>query len=275
MKLNLFLNSYQQAENKLTYNFLAILEILNDREVCEFLTNENLKEKPISNIKTVYGGGESNPDGSFDLTKSNGDIMTVYFENKTNRRGISIEQLNGHLSLCAENDLLLVITPRKSDIDIIKKMNVQKIRFFTWAEFASKLRKLNNDLANQFIEYGELSGEFEELGEIHKSEILAYCDYYKTNFDKKINNILNHFHHEVDLSKYGFEVDKRQDFRWGRKGTEFISGDYGAMDFEYYKYGQFWTIGLYYDSSDHEIAFKKMNLRWQHFSIFFLKKKSN
>lgn len=256
MKTNIFLNAYQQAENKLTYNFLAILELLNNKGLCEFLTGLSLTDNPIGEIRTVYGGGESNPDGSFDIKKQNGDTVTVFFENKTKRRGLTVQQIELHLKWCKEDDLLMVVTPRKSDIDIIKSLKNDKVRFFTWSEVASQLKSLENEIADQFIEYGRLSGEFEELGEIHKSDIDAYCEYIKINFDNKLNNILNDFHYEIDLKKYGFKTAKRQDYRWGRRGTEFISGDYFSMEEDKYTYGQFWTMGFYYDTKDHGIPFK-------------------
>ncbi len=257
MKTNIFLNAYQQAENKLTYNFLAILELLNDRGLCEFLTGLALSEKPVTEIRTVYGGGESNPDGSFDLKKQNGDTVTVFFENKTKRRGLGVQQIESHLNWCKEGDLLLVVTPRKSDIEIIRSIQNDKVKFYTWSEVATRLKSLENEITEQFIEYGRLSGEFEELGEIHKSDIDAYCEYIKTNFDNKLNNILNNFHYEVDLKKYGFNIGKRQDYRWGRRGTEFINGDYFGFDETKYTFGQFWTMGFYYDPKDHGIPFKK------------------
>lgn len=258
MTTNIFLNAYKQAENKLTYNFLAIIELLNNQEFCEFLSGMTLSEKPVQNVRTVYGGNQSNPDGSFMLKKSNGDLATIFFENKTKRRGLSIPQLVSHLKLCKAEDILLVITPRKSDIDHIRALNSPQIKFYTWAEVATFLKKLNDTIANQFIDYGQLSGEFEELGEIDKSEIEVYCNYLKSNFDTKMTTILEHFHHEIDLTKYGFKTGKRQDVRWGRKGTEFnVNGDYFKFDSSKYSYGQFWTIAYYDDTKDHQIPFKK------------------
>jgi hypothetical protein len=256
MRTNIFLNSYQQAENKLTYNFLAIMEMLNNRELCEFLTGLSLAERPILNVKIVYGGGESNPDGSFDLKKQNGDVVTVFFENKTKRRGLTTQQVVLHLKWCKPNDLLLVVTPRKSDIEIIRGLGNDSIKFFTWTEIANRLKALEHEIANQFIEYGQLSGEFEELGELHHGDIIVYCEYIKSNFDKKLNNILDGFHYQVDLNVFGFNTNKRKDFRWGRKGTEFINGDYTTVDYGRYTYGQFWTMGFYYDTYDHRIPFK-------------------
>ena len=83
MKTNIFMNSYQKQEDKLTYNFLSLLELLNDKKLLEWLTGINLLEKPIVNIETIYSGGFTNPDGSFKLRKSDGNLTNIYFENKT------------------------------------------------------------------------------------------------------------------------------------------------------------------------------------------------
>lgn len=217
----------------------------------------SLTENPIQNIRTVYGGGESNPDGSFDVKKGNGDTITVYFENKTKRRGLSIQQLELHLKWLKRDDLLLVITPRKSDIDIIRAMDNEKIKFFTWTEVANHLKKEDSPIVVQFLEYGKLSGEFEELGELHKSDIDLYCEFIKVNYDNKLNNILNDFHYEVSLAKYGFNINKRINREWGRYGTEFINGNYEPDENSANSFGQFWTIAYYYDPYDHEIPLKK------------------
>lgn len=255
MKTNIFLNSYQQAENKLTYNFLSVLELLNSKHFCEFLVKQPLSDRPLQNINTVYGGGLSNPDGSFELRKQNGEIITVYFENKTRRRDLSIEQLNSHLDWLKDDDRLLVITPRKSDIDLIRNFGNERIIFFTWSEIATELKKENSMISDQFIDYGRLRGEFEELGELHSTDIKICCAYLKTNYQAKLNNILNHFHHEVDLAKYGFTVKKRPNNQWGRRGTEFINGDYMTIDTTINTFGQFWAIAYYHDTTDHGIPF--------------------
>lgn len=257
MKTNIFLNTYQQAENQLTYNFLSVLELLNSKAFCEFLTACPLDDKPVHNIQTVYGGGESNPDGSFDLKKQNGEAFTVYFENKTHRRDMSVIQLNLHLLWLKGDDRLLVVTPRKSDIDLIRQMNNKKIIFFTWQEIAAELKKENDPVCEQFIDYGKVRGEFEELGELHSTDIEIFCAYAKTNYQAKLNTIINHFHHEVDLNKYGFPIRKRLSYAWGRSGTEFINGNYELIDPTINTYGQFWAIAYYHDTRDHGIPFKK------------------
>ena len=63
MKLNIFMNSYQQPENKLTYSFLALIEYLNDQEFIEWLVGVKVSKSPIIDVSTVFGGGAGNPDG--------------------------------------------------------------------------------------------------------------------------------------------------------------------------------------------------------------------
>ena len=64
---NVFFNSYEQPENKLTYNFLCLLEHMPQRnQFCEFLTDRRMKltSDPLKNVETVFSGGASNPDGA-------------------------------------------------------------------------------------------------------------------------------------------------------------------------------------------------------------------
>jgi len=255
MTTNIFLNSYQQPENKLTYNFFAILEILNSNLFIDYLTSKQTSEKPIIGIKTVYGGGETNPDGSFDIRLSNAKQITVFYENKTNRRGLDAEQLIGHLKQCSESDLLLVTSPRKSDIDIVKEIGDPRIVFKTWQEISLYLRKnfQDNPIVQQFVDYGKKSGEFDELGEIYFDDIKIYCEYLKINFDLKINSIFQNFIHDIDLSKFGFNnVEFHYADACGRKGAEI-----SLKNSENSTYNQFGAICLYYDTDDHGIIFKQ------------------
>jgi hypothetical protein len=257
MKTNIFLNPYQQPENKLTYSFLSLLELTNNKLFCEFLSKRQLKENPLTNIKTVFGGGTTNPDGSFDLTDTNGQTFTVYFENKTKRLGLTQYQIENHLEWLNPNDLLLVITPRKSDIEILRTINDNRIIFFTWSEIATQLKLVNEIICNHFVDYGKISGEFEELGELTRNELITYCDYFKSNFDKKIANIISEFYHEVDISKYSLFIPKRQNYEWGRNGVEFIVNDYEYEENKGLSFGQFFTIAYYFNTEDHAIPFKK------------------
>lgn len=255
MKTNIFLNSYQQPENKLTYNFFSIIEILNDKDLFDFLTNIQTAQNPLISLKTVYGGGETNPDGSFEIKLQNNRQVTIYYENKTNRRGLDTNQLLGHLKLCGENDLLLVTSPRKSDIDIVKQIEDKRIVFKTWQEISLFLKTSYTDnlIIQQFVEYGKKSGEFDELGEIYLDDIKLYCEYLKIDFDKKIESIFRTFSHEIDFAKFGFtNISQYYNNDWGRNGIEFK-----FKNSENNSYGQFGAVSLYYDTDDHGIQFLK------------------
>lgn len=254
MRTNIFLNAYQQPENKLTYNFLSIIELLNSKLFIDFLTKKQSCENPVKYIETVYGGGGSNPDGSINIKLLDNKLITVYYENKTNRRGLDPNQLIGHLNMCGENDLLLVTSPRKSDITIIQGINDSRIIFKTWQEISLFLKSnyRENPIILQFVEYGKKSGEFDELGEIYHEEIKLYSEYLKINFDKKIQSIFANYIHDMDFSKFGFNNLKIQySDGWGRKGTELF-----LKNAEDTTYKQFGAISFYYDTTDHQILFK-------------------
>jgi hypothetical protein len=204
MKPNLFLNPYQQPENKLTYNFLSLVNLLNEREFLEWLTDELLDNDPLENIETVFGGRKSNPDGCITLRNRGKNIIKIYIESKTNRRGISKEQLVLHLEWLNAGDKLLVITPRLSDKNIIREIKNNDIIFKTWSEISEYLKsKINNVIVEQFIEYGKLSGEFDEFGEITSNEIKIFTENLKLNFDKKITSIFYNFSSEYDFKSNG------------------------------------------------------------------------
>jgi hypothetical protein len=257
MKTNIFLNPYQQPENKLTYSFLSLLELTNNKIFCEFLSKRKLIDRPLSNIRTIFGGGKTNPDGSFDLTESGGESFTVYFENKTRRLGLTHSQIEGHLKWLKANDLLLIITPRKSDMEILGVINDPRIVFYTWSEIAAQLKLVGEIICYHFINYGKISGEFEELGEIMGDEINIFCKYFKSNFDRKIQSIMSDLYHEIDITKYGLNIPKRINNQWGRKGIEFIKHNYEYDESNGLSYGQFFAITYYYDTTDHSIPFKK------------------
>ncbi len=222
----------------------------------EFLSGETLQDKPVEDIQTVYGGGESNPDGSITLRKLDGSTFELYFENKTYRLGLSSEQLSSHLNRCDLHDRLLVITPRKSDLDIIRAMNNPQIRFYTWSEVASFIKATFQDtVAQHFVAYGRMSGEFEELGELHRDDIALYCEFRKLNYDGRIRSILKDFSIEVDPTRYGFSLlEKGFSESWGRIGVE-INYD-SKTNTGIGTYGQWYFFGYYHDEEDHGIPFK-------------------
>lgn len=251
MKTNIFLNSYSQPENKLTYNFLSIVELLNDSKFCGFLTDLQLADQPVVKINLVYGGGKSNPDGSIKLKRLDGKLITVYFENKTYRLGLTADQVINHLDYCGEDDLLLIITPRVSDAVLLKSINNSKIKFRTWGDISRFLNKYDSPIARQFVEYGKLSGEFDELGELSSDDIQQYCSTFKIDFEKKIDNILHRLTGQLDLNMFGFDVtNRKRQNAWGRNSIEINYKQKG------FTYNQWYSIAYYYNTWDHTIQFK-------------------
>jgi hypothetical protein len=253
MKLNLFLNPYQQPENKLTYNFLSLINIINERKFFEWLTEGFLDNEPLENIETVFGGGKSNPDGCITLRNREKNSIKIYIESKTNRRGVAKEQLVLHLEWLNSGDKLLVITPRLSDKNIIKEINNDDIIFKTWSEISEYLKNNVKDIVvEQFIEYGKLTGEFDEFGEITYTEIKIFVENLKLNFEKKIGSIFCNFSFEYDFTSKGLtKIDPVYSDNWGRKGVELNFKN------EITSYGQWWAISYYYNIKDHGIRFKK------------------
>jgi hypothetical protein len=259
------LGNYQQPENKLTYNFLALVDFINDKKFMEWLTEYSLIDFPINDIDTVLGGKSGNPDGRIELKTSNGSIVSVYIESKTYRRLVDIDQLFRHLDRLNENDKLLVITPRLSDRKIIKEINNNKIIFKSWNEIASELKKRNESISNQFIQYGEETGEFEGLGEISTDEINEYIqtiekyneiklnlDQQKEKFDHKMELIFNNLSFEYNFNEYSIfhKVEPEFHNEYGRMGVELNWSNPGK------RYGQWWAISYYYDIEDHQISFE-------------------
>lgn len=260
---NVFLNSYKQPENKLTYNLLCLLEHMpQQRQFCEFLTDGWIKlaSNPIEEIQTVFSGKASNPDGAFVLLDTNRQRWTLFFENKTWRRSLDTCQLQNHLALhCKKpNELLLVITPRASDRSTAKSVSKQVV-FKTWDQITTKLIEINRELdespfiISQFIDYGKRTGEFMSM-EIEKSELEAYVLTVKSNVHGKIAGLLNTISANFDFGKFGIKnASSEIEDRWGRHGL--------VITFESQKdYGQWMFFGIYYDESDHLIAFKQSGI---------------
>ena len=265
---NIFLNSYQQPENKLTYNFLCLIEYMEEqKEFCEFLLDYkfDLIEQPVSYLKCVFSGYDSNPDGLIELYEKNGNKIKLFLENKTFRRGLDKEQLENHLNVHCENEteLLLAITTNKSEQSIIKQIDTPKLFFKTWSEITNKLTEIakrnNSFICSQFINYGKNSQEFNNM-EINKNDLIAFVNYNRiineynnSNFENKIPFLFESLKNNIDTSKYGIEISELniQD-DWGRRGIEFL--------FEKKKdFGQWFFFGIYYDTEDHDIPFKKRN----------------
>jgi hypothetical protein len=263
MKLNIFMNTYQQPENKLTYSFLVLIEYLNDQKFIEWLVGVKVSNAPIINVSTLSGGGAGNPDGCFEINLDDNKSINVFLEIKTRRRSIDIDQLKRHIGRddFKKCDKLLVITPRLSDRKIIENIGNEQIIFKAWNEISTFLSGLKNSLADQFINYGIESGEFEGLGELSNMDIKNYINTIEEkikikkiedNFFNKINLIFTNFVYEYKLfERSGFSKLKPVfSDKWGRMGMEINYEKRGKS------YGQWFALSLYYDTKDHNIDFK-------------------
>ena len=259
---NIFMNSYQQPENKLTYNFLCLLEHMDCiKEFGEYLLDNKilLSDSSVEGIETVFSGGTSNPDGKVCFKGQHGQEYNIFIENKTWRYGLSKKQIEGHLiEHCkSENAYLLVITPRNTDKRIMNEIKSDKVFFKTWSNIADKLKEINQSLPNpsflisQFIEYGELSGEFKDMENITKEEIGFYINTIKFGTENKMNHLFQRITTDFDIEKYGFKnIQSTIKKHWGRFGIEF--GFDRKTD-----YGQWFFFGILFHPADHQIKFKK------------------
>jgi hypothetical protein len=249
------MNTYEQPENKLTYNFLWLIQYLNNVDFLSFITGRRdiSHGEPIKNIETVFGGGESNPDGAITIELENGNIITIYIESKTVRRGIDLDQLNRHIKNYLKNeDLLLVITPRESDRVIINSVSSKSIIFCTWQDISRYIEKKHGHdiIVKEFIEYGNLKGEFLVMKDIEKADLDIIMCWYKNNIANRLSHVFYSLSEEIiELFKeFGIDLDSAKFAdHWGRQGIE--------ISFKKPKFGLWAFFGLYYDDSDHKIPF--------------------
>jgi hypothetical protein len=169
--MNIFLNSYEQPENKLTYSFLFFIEHLSAESTRALLGKLGIPIPALRSVeaKTLYGGGKGNPDGSLQL-RSDRAAPCIFIENKTWRRQLDIDQLRRHLTEHVDKtsgSLLLVITADRGDKVRIANMADQRLVFSTWHDIADHLEELaraatgtlDRFLISQFSEYLERSDE--------------------------------------------------------------------------------------------------------------------
>lgn len=258
-QLNVFLNSYQQPENKLTYNFLCLIEHLRaQKEFLEFLCEERLTldTPPIESLRTLYSGRPSNPDGALTLRTRDGQKCRVFMENKTVRAELSAEQLQAHLrEHCSESGhYLLVITPRPTDAVIARSVGKDKIFFRTWGEIAGKLRELDTAdhdfIAAQFLEYGKLSGEFRNML-ISDDEVRTYIAYVRSDPVLKFKHLFQTTAATLDWTRFHpfNNITAKWEDNWGRMGLEF--------EYRHPSNLMTWfSFGIYYNEEDHGIPLK-------------------
>ena len=255
------MNPYKQPENKLTYNLLCVIKHMEQpKAFCEFLLdNKNsLSESPIMELETQVYRNETKtkPDGMMKLQSPDKKEYSVYLENKTFRSPLTESQLRNHISeFCKdENSFLLVTTPRISDKKIIDKIKSDKIIFKTWSQVAEKLEDINREepsfIISQFIEYGKLRREFEDMEHVTKKELESYIETIKSNVEGKMEYIFEGIK-TVNFDNYGLNVTERKiEKHWGRHGIEFSFTPKND-------YRQWFFYGIYFNSNDdHKIPFK-------------------
>jgi len=253
--INIFMNTYEQPENKLTYNFLWLVKYLNNANFINFLSGiKNVsKSEPVENIETVFGGGEGNPDGAIIVKLDNGDIITIYIESKTYRREVDINQLHRHIkSYLKNNDLLLVITPREKDRNIVKNVNNKSIIFCTWQDIVKYIEEnyIDDIIINEFIEYGNITGEFTVMKDIETSDLNIIIDWYKNNINDRLLRIFNSLAENIVeiFNEFNITIHSTKIVdSYGRQGVE--------ISFKKPKIGLWAFFGLYYNESDHKIPF--------------------
>ena len=258
MKTNIFANSYQQPENKLTYAFLSTIEYLNSNMVINFLVDNRIeaREDPIADIRTVYSGYERNPDGSIQVYKSDGNKATIFLEVKSKRRPIDIEHIKGHIkNHVGNNDFLLFISTSRYDCKIAEKID-KRIITKTWGQIANYYEhKVNDRIAKQFVRYGKMRAEFIDDPEITAIEIEKMISYLGTNIKGKMTRLFQNLVSDSYMKNlFGHELNPYYRNDWGREGIEW------GLNRPVKKYKAWYFFGLYHSEDDHEIPFKKENI---------------
>jgi hypothetical protein len=167
---NIFRNAYQQPENKLTYNFLTLLEHLALDSALGLLALAGLPRSVVADdlrVSLLYGGFKGNPDGSIALTHG-ADRIEVLFENKTWRRPLDLDQIRRHMRSCMrseERQYLLVISADKQDRNRLAELEDTRLLFTSWHDILEYVLRRNPEspkdlfLFRQFAEYLEASEE--------------------------------------------------------------------------------------------------------------------
>jgi hypothetical protein len=115
------------------------------------------------------GGREANPDGSIVLEGRKSEV-TIFFENKTYRRPLDIEQIRRHIRVhlnASSDHRLLVITSDNENARELHVLEDPRIHFMTWHQVAASAERLaleatdskDQFLLSEFQEYLETRGE--------------------------------------------------------------------------------------------------------------------
>jgi len=263
---NIFMNAYEQPENKLTYSFLSLFEHLSIETYQIILSKIGISLNSIDfiSIDLVYGGGKANPDGSIRINPETDNELIIYFENKTWRRKLDIPQIKRHIDEYIKNtdNFLLVITAERNDKDKLEELNDKHILFITWHELVDYLHQIADTSAdlkdsfilNQFVDYTEKSGEAWRTKMIDEKlinsvskvlELTNDIDQFYKNGWRLMNSlndeIIESYSHQIQSSKIANH--------WGRLGAE--------CELINNSLGQWLFFGIYHNTKDHLIKFKQ------------------
>jgi hypothetical protein len=229
---NIFRNAYQQPENKLTYNFLTLLEHLELESALELLALAGLPRTVVADglrVSLLYGGLEGNPDGCIALTHGR-DWTELVFENKTWRRHLDLDQIRRHIGSCmrsGERQYLLVISANKQDRNRLAELGDARLLYTSWHDILETTFHLNPKspkdlfLCRQFAEYIESSEEAWRARMLSQELISAHSAYLKCLEDEnrfgqepyKLVNALK----ETILPKFDTEIEDGEIYwRYGR-----------------------------------------------------------
>jgi hypothetical protein len=260
---NIFLNSYEQPENKLTYCFLALLEHVGVDIALRLLELAGFRHGSADGltVSLVYGGAEGNLDGSIVVTHRGAEAK-LFFENKTWRRPLDIDQLRRRIRshMGASGELfLLIVSAERSDRDIVMQLNEPRALFTTWhaildfALTAEAQSPKDTFLLAQFAEFLEKSEEAWRGGMLSPELIAAHTDYLRVApTDKRFHNDCWRLIDAIkDDALRPFSTEIASSYmadRWGRIGVECIPAVQPL--------GQWFFFGVYSDPFDHGIKFR-------------------
>ena len=265
MKTNIFRSAYEQPENKLTYCFLSLLEHLDFRLAAQLIAGSGISAELYERLQVelLYGGREANPDGSLTLEGPRAHL-TIYFENKTWRRQLDIEQIKRHVRVHMNGSTdcrLLVITTDKDHARELDALGDCRIFFMTWHQVVEVAERLSRDaqeskdrlLLSEFCEYLETSGEAwraempdSKLIEANARHLAVQRD--RNRFLTECFRLMEAVREDI-LHSFEAEISSARTMdHWGRVGNE--------CELRSAPFGQWLFIGVYYDPQDHKIDFK-------------------
>jgi hypothetical protein len=265
LKTNIFRNCYEQPENKLTYGFLSLLEHLDIRVSERLLFASGVPAGPYErlHVELLYGGGETNPDGCIVL-ESRSDEIRIFFENKTWRRRLDMEQIRRHISVHLANSAqrrLLVVTAEANDRRDLDALKDSRIHFMTWHDIAESAEILSRTvrgpkdqfLLGEFQEYLETSGEAWRAKMLDSKLLKAHAQFLENfpdedRFLKECWRLTDALRDDIRRSFDNEIKSVSTEKHWGRVGNE--------CSLRQAPLGQWVFWGVYYDPQDHKIKFK-------------------